>query len=625
MERGLAGMAAPDVDAPSASGTWASLPCRSLGPVADPVLDRLLAGDPFTCRRPADPADYSRLIYRRMRALAGYLGSEPLGDQARLQRVMERAAVLDPVLFHGLLVHYYLAMGTLVRLGGNRSDLADHVTSLATMSSTGSFMITEIGAGNSHAAPGTIATFDAGLGSFVLHTPHAGAQKFPPNVALAGIPRLAVVFAELRAGGQGHGLFPFLVPVADGTGPLPGVRITALPPTTLMPFDYAVVSFDRVQVPPSGWLRDSASLAPDGSFHDPLTRPQRLARSLCAASSVWAVIVAACAAVSRASVTLAVRHAYRRTAIGRLPADEPVIGYRHQQRELFGALADAYAITCLADHTGPSSLPATGSSGRGPDEGASPWVAIDRGTALAKAAAAHAAEQVTAACRRASGALGFFSANRFLDYQGLAHAYRTAGGDSQLILLDTARSMVEGAGYDPPAAVPPPGPGLEDLADRRLWVQLAASRERLLHERLAAALHQAANRDRDPFGAWNDHIPQALELAEAHAARLTLEAVLAATRPERTGQQHKGLDTLCEYYALTQIARHAAWYQCEGLLSPQQRHGLSDVLNALSDRLLRFAPAIVEAMGMPPGLSGAPLAAEDYRTGFAGFPGADDA
>src|SRR5258708_19652122 len=108
-------MAAADVDSLSPSRAWAGLPCRVLGPAADPVLDHLLSGDLFTCSRPADPADYSRLTYQRMRALAGYLGNEPLGDQARLQRVMERAAVLDPVLFHGLLVHYYLAMGTLVR------------------------------------------------------------------------------------------------------------------------------------------------------------------------------------------------------------------------------------------------------------------------------------------------------------------------------------------------------------------------------------------------------------------------------------------------------------------------------------------------------------------------------
>ncbi len=252
-------------------------------------------------------------------------------------------------------------------------------------------------------------------------------------------------------------------------------------------------------------------------------------------------------------------------------------------------------------------------------------MAIDRATSVAKATATHTAEQVTAVCRRASGALGFFSANRFVDYQGLAHAYRTAGGDSQLILLDTARAMVEAAGYDPPPTSPPPDPSVEDLADRRRWLQLAASRERLLHERLSAALRRAAEHGRDPFGAWNDHIPQARELAEAHSARLTLEAVIAATTPERTGQQHEGLDTLCAYYALTAIARHADWYRCEGLLSPQQRHGLPDLLNALSDRLLSCAPAIVEAMGMPPGLPAAPLAAEDYRTGFAGFPGDGDA
>jgi len=619
-------MEARSTDALSHSPAATDAAFSNGSPSADPVLDDLLSSDLFTCRRPAGRDAHSNLTYQRMRAIAGYLGHEPLRDQARLLRVMERAAVADPVLFHGLLVHYYLAMGTLLRLRGDQEALAGHVASMAAMSSVGSFMITEIGAGNSHAAPSTTATFDPGLGGFVLHSPHAGSQKFPPNVALAGIPRLAVVFAALRVSGRTHGVFPFLVPVAAGDGPLPGVRVTALPPTALMPFDYAVVSFDRVQVPLSAWLRDSAHLSPDGSFHDPLTGPQRLLRSLCAAPSVWVAIAAGCAAVSRASVTLAIRHAYRRTAIGSLPATEPVIRYRHQQRELFGALADSYAITCFAHQAERSSLPAADSRGgrSGPAEGASPWVAIDRRTSLAKVVAASAAEQITAACRRSSGALGFFSANRFLDYQGLAHAYRTAGGDSQLILLDAARAMVDAAGYDPPDASRP-GPHSGDLGDRELWPQLAASRERLLHERLVEALRQAAGQGADPFDAWNDHIPQALELAEAHAARLTLEAVLAATRPAPAGQQTDGPGTLCAYHALAEITRHAAWYQCEGLLSAQQRHSLPGILNVLSDRLLRVAPAIVEEMGMPPELLGAPLAAQDYRTGFADFPGGENA
>ncbi|MET8129523.1 acyl-CoA dehydrogenase [Streptomyces sp. NPDC005231] len=543
--------------------------------------------------------------------MAEYLGEDPLGDDhASLFAALERAAILDPSLFHGLLVHYLLAMGTLTQLAGDRDDLADHVQQLATMTSIGSFMITEIGSGNSHALSGTESVYDPERGDFVLHTPHPGAQKFPPNAAAAGIHRLAVVFATLRVGGRARGSFPFLVPLRDADGPLPGVRITPLPPTSLMPLDYSVVSFDRVRIPFRNWLRDSATLTPDGSFLDPLTDTERLVRSLSCSPAMWAAIAVGCAAVCRAAVTLAVRHAYRRTVIGQLAPTEPVIRYRNQQRELFGALAATYAITSLADRARrPSATAAPGLQKAGAEGAASPWVAVDSTQALTKVLAAQTAEDVTAVCRRASGALGFFSANRFLDYQGLAHAYRTAGGDSQVILLDAARALVDGNGYEPPPA--PPAPEQFDLLDRDLWRSLTANRERLLHERLVEDLRKAAEHGEEPSAAWNDCIPQALELADEHAAGLALAMMLEPAEP-----QQEGVDLLHALYALIRIDKHAAWYQCEGLLSAEQRLQLPDALTLLCDQLLPIAPSLIDSLGVPPGLLGAPLAADDYRTGF---------
>lgn len=574
----------------------------------DAALHDLFSHDLFTRGTPTDPEESGQLTYQRMRAVADYLSGDPLGGgRARLLAVQERSAVVDPALFHGLLVHYQLAMETLVQLGSGREDLADELERMRAMASIGSFMITEIGNGNSHASPATEAVYDPERNEFVLHTPHVGAQKFPPNVGLPGLSRLAVVFATVRVDSRHCGVFPFLVPVRDEEGPAPGVSITPLPATNLMPLDYAVVSFDRVRVPYRSWLRDTAVIDPEGGFRDPLTSGERLARSLVCSPSVWAAISVGCAAVCRAAVALALRHSFRRTAIGRLAPDQPVISYRNQQRDLFGALATAYAVTALAEQ---ARKPRTAAGGGAAGEGSSPWVSIHRTQSLGKVLAARAAEEVTAVCRRASGAMGFFSANRFLGYQGMAHAYRTAGGDSQLILLDTARALVEGADYQPPTA--PVVPTQADLLDPALWSALAAGRERLLHERLAAEL-----KGRETFAAWNDHASQALELAEAHAARLALETLLAS------GDASAQLLTLHAFHALSGVAEHAAWYQCEGMLTAEQRHLLTHTLNLLCDRLLEFAPALVDALDVPSALLAAPLAAEDYRTAFTSHPSKD--
>lgn len=110
-----------------------------------------------------------------------------------------------------------------------------------------------------------------------------------------------------------------------------------------------------------------------------------------------------------------------------------------------GALAAAFAATAVARR-------ATDLCWRiipPPDPADDRSVSTQRTAGLIKVTVDRLAERATSQCRRACGALGFLSLSRLVDYQGLALAFNTAGGDNQMILLDAAWSMATGTDYEP--------------------------------------------------------------------------------------------------------------------------------------------------------------------------------
>lgn len=547
-----------------------------------------------------------RLTYARLDRLAKLLppGSDLLGSPPLLFAVAERTAVASPSLFMASTIHFGLALAALTDFATGREDLADYVEELETTRSYGSFLVTELGRGTSHLALRTVAEFDPDTREFVLTTPDPTARKFMANTGLTGVAKLGIVCARLRVAGRDRGVFPFVIRLTDEHGPAPGVRIQALPPTGAAPLDYAVTSFDHVRLEYRNWLRDTAYIDDEGVFHDPLTDPdQRLLRSVSASRNMWALAPVALAATARAGVAVALRHAFRRPTMGRLAPGLPVIGYRNQQHALLGALATAYATTCLANRNTDSWL---AERAAGPDPATeraevtwAPMAAANHLGALTKAVATWAAEQVAADCRLSCGALGVLSVNRFLDYQGLAQVLNAAGGDNQLIVLDVARAMVARRHYQPPG---------EGTDSARPWSPLLGARERWLLDRLAAAVH----RGDQEFTVWNDQLALAAATVRAYGRRLTLEAFAATVEALPLGPARAAAGALCELFALREVLPDLDWYVRTGLLDEKDADRLPDRLNDLCDRVRPLALTLVEAMGVPHDLVGAPIAADDY-------------
>ncbi|GAA4023248.1 hypothetical protein GCM10022247_54460 [Allokutzneria multivorans] len=528
--------------------------------MTEPKLSEIFADPIFDCDSTASTYDRVRLVHDQL-----HLEAPLLHEPDRLRELLEMAAMVDPRVFHVLFLHHCMAMGAATGHGAAPADLAE----LTSGAAIGAVLMTELGHGNSIADIRTQAVYEPGTDEFVLRSPGAGAAKFPPNVAADGVARLGVVGARLVVEGVDRGVALFLVRLRDASGPRPGVVIKAQEPTSLLSLDYASVRFDDVRLPRSAWLADGAEVSESGEFHDRLEPLARTERSTSFGRFAWGAVSVGLAAVARSAVAIALGHAQRRLASGREIAEQPVILYPNQQRLLFTALAEAVAATALARRAVENCWQ--------PEQ---PSRSQLRAASLAKVLCVRLAERAVSRCRAATGALGFFSVNRLLDYQGLALAFTSAGSDNQLVSLEAARTLVADN-------------STETAEDSPLWI-----REVWLRSRLRSKVAQ---------GGFTAELDLAEQLAQAHATRLLFQ-VLAEEEID---------EDLYRLLKLLELSEHDGWYLSAGVLSAERTRSLPEEIGNTCARLLPRVGDLVAALDVPLELVRSPLGGPDYVAAFA--------
>ncbi|KAI0425065.1 acyl-CoA dehydrogenase/oxidase [Xylaria sp. FL1042] len=162
-----------------------------------------------------------------------------------------------------LAIHWNLCIGTIGAYAHRRPDLVPLLEKLLKFDLCGEFLLTEIGRGLDARNLETTATLQPD-GCFDLHTPRASAAKaMPPTTPLAGISRVAVVFARLIVKGADHGVKPFIVNLSSEKGLLPGITSQLLPRRCgAKVLDHAITTFSHVSLS-SGSLLGSLERAPD--------------------------------------------------------------------------------------------------------------------------------------------------------------------------------------------------------------------------------------------------------------------------------------------------------------------------------------------------------------------------
>ncbi|MEO6703112.1 MAG: acyl-CoA dehydrogenase family protein, partial [Jatrophihabitantaceae bacterium] len=170
------------------------------------------------------------------------------GDLGASIVAFEMLAMADLSLMVKVGVQFGLFGGAVLHLG-NTGHHRRYLADICAGRLLGCFAMTEHGHGSDVAALRTTATYDPAAEQFVIETPDdSAAKEYIGNAAADG--RLAVVFAQLQTGGQGHGVHAFLVPIRDEAGqPVPGVRIADCGPKAgLNGVDNGKLWFDGVRV-----------------------------------------------------------------------------------------------------------------------------------------------------------------------------------------------------------------------------------------------------------------------------------------------------------------------------------------------------------------------------------------
>jgi acyl-CoA oxidase len=579
-------------------GTFERVHADIQAALLDPVFDP---------RENLTPNEAGRLAYERSRFVHGRLERplEILRDPLRLFALAEWPSLADVSTFSLLMVHYNLALGTLVNHGADRLDLDDHFKALDGLSSFGPYMATELGYGNNVAALRTEAVYDPADQTFTLNTPDSLARKFMSYSGFQDIPKLAVVLARLKAGGKDHGVHPFIVPISDEDGLYEGVHAAPCPGKPVQGLDNGLTWFDNVKIPRRNLLLgDMGEFTEDGTFRPLIANPRRRFLHTMSRIQPGRICVSSAAmSAGRAAVYIALRYSTRRltNAPGRKAV--PIIEYRSHQVPLFTALAKVYAGTFLLNHAKRRYVERNGEISADLNELIS----------ITKALCTWEMTHVVGVCRERCGAQGMFSVNRIADFGSLLQGLVTAEGDNQVLLATTAGQMLARADEEDLPTVPwRDGGPIQNLS---LQIHCLSYREQSLRQAIRASMADDS-RGRPYFAAWNENINAGLTMARLRGARMALERFSAAAQDCTDERVREALTLLAELYGLTVIEPDAGWYLANDLLSPEQVEGLPGAIDARCESLLPHVGLLIDGFRLSPELLRAPIAADDYVSAF---------
>ncbi len=527
-------------------------------------------------------------------------------------------------------VQFGLFAGAIHQLGTTHHH-ERYLPDALTLELPGCFAMTETGHGSNVQALETTATYDPDADQLVIHTPtRSGRKDYIGNAAEHG--RLAVVFAQLEVGGEGHGVHAILVPIRDAAGRArPGVTIEDCGPKAgLNGVDNGRLAFGQVRVPREALLDRFGRITEDGEYESPIEDDDRRFFTMLGTLVQGRVSIAgAGGTAAKTALAIAVRYAERRRQFGPPGTDDEVLllDYRAHQRRLLPRLARSYAL-----HAVQQELVAWMGESFGPDS--DPFDdrrELEAAAAGVKVAATWHATDTIQTCREACGGAGYLAENQLTMLRADTDVFATFEGDNTVLLQLVAKGLLTGyrdqfGDLDPLGMVRFVAEGVWDtvvektsarqlverlvdavptrdddagLLDREYQVELLRWREEHLLAGAARRLKRGIDDGADPFEVFNDCQDHVLTAARAQIERRLLEAFDGVVRRCEDMQTREVLDRLCSLHALAEIERDRGWFQEHGRLSGERSKSIITTVNRLCEQLRPHAGALVDGFGIP--------------------------
>ncbi len=533
-------------------------------------------------------------------------------------------------------VQFGLFGGAILQLGTaphHEKYLADLITGKV----MGCFAMTETGHGSNVQALGTVATYDAEAGEFVITTTGPEANKDYIGNAAAHA-ELAVVFAQLEVAEEGRGVHAFVVPIRQDGEPAPGVRIEddGLK-MGLNGVDNGRIWFDRVRVPREALLNQFADVSEDGTYSSEIENPNRRFFTMLGTLIQGRVCVGGAGInASKVALAIAIRYALRRRQFEATSQDEEelLLDYGQHQRRLFPLLANTYALH-FAQEVVAEQAHRVFSGEVGDDaDGQKFRRELESRAAGTKALGTWHATRAIQECREACGGAGYLAENRFTALKADTDVFTTFEGDNTVLLQLVAKGLLTDyssgfqdldqlgmvrfvAGLAVETVVERMNvhklvervrdllPGGDEwdqeagLLDPEYQLAMLRFREEHMLGGVARRLKRGIDEGLNPgevFSLVQDHV---IHAARAHVERLVLEAFVEKIRALEDGDNKVALNLLCDLHALATIEADRAWFMEHGRLTGSRSKAISREINELCRKLRPLARDLVDGFGVP--------------------------
>ena len=552
------------------------------------------------------------------------------GDVGAAVTQIEMLATSDLSLMVKAGVQWGLFGGAIENLGTERHHEA-YVRKIIDLELLGCFAMTETGHGSDVQSLETTATYDPATEEFVIDSPTPSSRKDYIGGA-AETARIAAVFAQLiTPDGENHGVHCFVVPIRDDDGDdLPGVTTGDCQYKGGLPgVDNGRIMFDHVRVPRENLLNKYADVSPEGVYSSPIENPGRRFFTMLGTLIRGRVTVGGSAgAAARVALDIATRYALQRRQFEDPDTGREIVimDYLAHQRRLLPLIAKSYALQFAQNELVATTHDLQTADDPDPEEQRE----LESRAAGLKVANTWHATRAIQESREACGGAGYLAENRLIALKADTDVFTTFEGDNTVLTQLVAKELLTAYADDIKGMSPVEWVRfaanfagervlkrtsaetiIQTLLDTRqdneeegslfnrgTQVKMFEDREEYLIASVARRL-QGKAKEMSAFDAFNSVQDHVLHAAEAHIARIVLEAFVAGIDACADEDARTILAMVCDLYALSVIEDDKAWFIEHRFLSTERAKAVTRGINDRCRRLRPHAELLVDGFGIP--------------------------